>query len=160
MLAAQLLRQIREGDDSAYGELSEQVCHQFSVGAVAYVVVPHLVEIARTREPGDRMRPLAIVGMIAAARLAYPRSAAPLPAEWSAEYAAANKEARELTADALRQPGGGPSASQELLATLAAFHGHVNLAMHLFLQGGVTDLSCPACGESINFDDRDADGGD
>lgn len=155
LLAAQLLRQIRGGDDSACGELFEQVCHQFSVGAVAYVVVPHLVEIASTRPPGDRVRPLAIVGSVAAARLADPRNSAPLPSEWSAEYEAANEAARDLTVDALRRPGWDPSDSQELIATLAALHGHANLAMHIFLQGGATDLSCPECGEYITFGEPD-----
>ncbi len=42
-LAAKLLRQARDGDESAYGELYHQVCHQFTVGAVAYVAVSHLV---------------------------------------------------------------------------------------------------------------------
>jgi hypothetical protein len=155
LIAAQLLRQIRGGDDSGYGELFEQVCHQFSVGAVAYLVVPHLVEIARSRQPLERVRPLAIVGSVAAARLADPRNAAPMPPEWAVEYEAANAEARELAADALGRPGWRPSDSQELVATAAALHGHADLAMHLFLQGGATDLSCPSCGEYITFGQKD-----
>jgi hypothetical protein len=152
-LTVKLLRQVREGNDTAYDELYHQVCHQFSVGAVAYVAVPHLVEIARTSALGRRVRPLSIVGTVQAARLAYPHDAPPLREEWTAEYLAANEEARRLTADALREDIWEPSDVQELLATLAALHGQVNLAMLLFLQGGVTELSCPMCGESIEYDE-------
>jgi hypothetical protein len=152
-LAAELLRRVRGGDDSEYGELYHQVCHQFTVGPVAYVAVPHLVEIARVSELKRRVQPLSIVGTVAAALLADPHGSAPLPEEWRAEYAAANNEALRLTADALKQGGWDASDSQELLATLAALHGHGNLAMLLFLQGGVTELSCPVCGEQFAFEE-------
>ncbi len=75
--------------------------------------------------------------------------------EWRAEYLAANEEALRLAAEALQHSGWEPSDSLELLATLAALHGHTDLAMHLFLQGGVTDLSCPLCGEIIEFEEAE-----
>ena len=37
----------------------------------------------------------------------------------------------------------------------AALHGHANLAMLLFLQGGVTELSCPVCGEYIVYGENE-----
>ena len=40
-----------------------------------------------------------------------------------------------------------------LIGTLAALHGSSNLAMHLLTSG--SDLSCPACGEYIEFGERD-----
>jgi hypothetical protein len=150
-LTVKLLRQVRLHDDSSYPELYHQVCHQFTVGAVAYVAIPHLVDIARSVEVKRRVWPLSIVGTVAAARATQPRSAPPILDEWRAEYFAANDEAMRLTAEALRFGGWEPSESQELLATLAALHGHTNLAMHLFLQGGVTELSCPLCGEYIDY---------
>jgi hypothetical protein len=150
-LTVKLLRQVRAGDDSAYGELYHQVCHQFTVGVVAYVAVPHLVEIAGNADLKRRVWPLSIVGTVQAARLAYSRSAPPLEEAWRGEYLAANEEARRLTADALKAVDWDPSDSQELIATLAALHGHIHLALHLFLQGGVNELSCPVCGESIEF---------
>jgi hypothetical protein len=152
-LTVRLLRQARAGDDSGYPELYHQVCHQFTVGEAAYVAVPHLVDIARGMEVKRRVWPLSIVGTVAAARAAYPKSAPPIPGEWRSEYLTANQEALQLTADALSRGGWLPSDSQELLATLAALHGHSNLAMHLFLQGGVTQLSCPMCGEYIEFEE-------
>ena len=150
-LAAKLLRRVRDGDDSAYDELYHQICHQFSVGAVAYIAVPHLVRIARDAAPGRRVRPLSIVGTVVAARNAYPKGAAPLRDEWRPEYFAANQEALGLAAELLRQLGPEPPEAQEILATIAALHGLADLAMHLFLQGGVTELSCPECGEPIKF---------
>jgi hypothetical protein len=90
-LAVKLLRQVQAGDDSAYAELYHQVCHQFSVGAVAYVVVPHLVEIARAIEVKRRVWPLSIVGTVAAARATNPRHTPPMPVEWRAEYLGANE---------------------------------------------------------------------
>jgi hypothetical protein len=152
-LAARLLRQARDGDESAYGELYHQVCHQFSVGAVAYAAVPHLVQIARDADPRRRAQPLSIVGTVAAARAAHPTSAAPLREEWRAEYLAANAEALRLAAESLQRAGLEPADAQELVATVAALHGLTDLAMHLFLQGGVTELSCPVCGEVIEFGD-------
>lgn len=154
-LAARLLREARDGDESAYGELYHQVCHQFSVGAVAYVAVPHLVQIARDADSRRRALPLSIVGTVAAARAARPRSAAPLREEWQAEYLAANTEALRLAAESLRGAGLEAADAQELIATVAALHGLTDLAMHLFLQGGRTELSCPVCGEVIVFDETD-----
>jgi hypothetical protein len=150
-LAVTLLRQARAGDDSGYPELYHQLCHQFTVGEVAYVAVPHLVDIARGIDVRRRVWPLSIIGTVEAARNSYRESAPPIREQWRAEYLAANVEALALTADALGRDGWPPSDSQELLATLAALHGHTNLAMHLFLQGGVTKLSCPMCGEYIEF---------
>src|SRR5262245_43094989 len=149
--AVRLLRQARAGDGSGYPELYHQLCHQFTVGEVAYVAVPHLVDIARGANVRRRVWPLRIVGTVEAARNSHQDSAPPLREQWRAEYLAANAEALALTADALGRGGWPPSDSQELLATLAALHGHTNLAMHLFLQGGVTKLSCPMCGEYIEF---------
>ena len=127
------------------------MCHQFTVGAVAYVAVPHLVLIAREVDPRRRALPLSIVGTVAAARATHPHSAAPLREEWRAEYLAANSEALRLAAECLQREGLEPADAQELVATVAALHGLTDLAMHLFLQGGVTELSCPVRGEAIEF---------
>src|SRR5262245_14341288 len=150
-LAVRLLRQARAGDDSGYPELYHQLCHQFTVGEVAYVATPHLVDIAQRIDVSRRVWPLSIVGTVEAARNSHQKSAPPIRKQWREEYLAANTEALKVTADALGRIGWSPSDSQELLATLAALQGHTNLAMHLFLQGGVTKLSCPMCGEYIEF---------
>jgi hypothetical protein len=132
------------------------VCHQFTFGAVAYVAVPHLVDIARSSSLALRVEPLRIIGAVEASRFANGPGIPPLLEIWRAEYLAANEEARKLTADALGYQIWTPTDSQELLATLAALHGHGNLALHLFLHGGNTDLSCPSCGELIEFRESDS----
>jgi hypothetical protein len=156
VLAAELLRRIRGGDDEPFAELYHQVCHQLTVGPVAYVVVPHLVEIARTAKGSRLAWALSTVGTVVATRQAQPRRSPPLPDEWKAEYLSAVEEARQLTATALCQRDWELSDSQQLLATLAALHGHADLATHLFLAGGVTELSCPVCGEPITFSEESA----
>jgi hypothetical protein len=152
-LTVKLLREAYVGDDSGFPELLHQVCHQFTVGANAYVAGPHLVAIARQSELKRRVWPLSIIGSVEAARLTHPKYAPPLSAEWRPDYLAAIVEAMQLTADALRVRTWEPSESQELFAALAAFQGHSNLAMHLFLHGGNTRLSCPLCGEYIEWGD-------
>jgi hypothetical protein len=139
-LTARLLCQVRDGDESAYLELYHQVCHQFTVGAVAYVAVPHLVQIARGTEPRGRVQPLTIVGTVAVARAAHTKHAAPLRKEWATEYHAANAEALRLAGESLQQVGLEAGDAQDLIATVAALHGLTDLAMFLFLQGGVTEL--------------------
>ncbi|MDB5339462.1 MAG: hypothetical protein JWN70_5081 [Planctomycetaceae bacterium] len=150
-LTVKLLRQAGAGDDSVYPELYHQVCHQFTVGAVAYLAVPHLVDIVHGIDVRRWVWPLTIVGTVAAARATYPQSDLQIPEALRAEYLAANLDAMRLTAEALGHSSWQPSDSQELLATLAALHGHTNLAMLLFLHGGVTKLSCPMCGEYIEY---------
>lgn len=150
-LVVRLLREATAGDDNAYPELYHQLCHQFTVAAAAYLAAPHLVRIACEASPQRRVWPLSIVGAIVAARATYPASAAPLREEWRDEHIASTREALRLSAELLQHPGLLPSETQELIATVSALHGLTDLAMHLFLQGGVTELSCPVCGEVIQF---------
>src|SRR5262245_27813700 len=83
---AQLLRRVFSRDYAVYPELAEQIRHQFTPGTVAYVAVPHLVNLARTVELRQRVSPLSIVGTVAAARLAYARSAPSILDAWRDEY--------------------------------------------------------------------------
>src|SRR5262249_22690110 len=150
-LAVKLLRQIRKGDTSEYGELYNQVCHQFTVDQLEYVVVPHLVDIAKQSSRRERVEPLSIVGTVAAARMTYASSAAALTADVQEEYLRANEEAMALTADALSHGPWEPNECLQLIATLAALHGRANLAIFLVGQGDADKLSCPECGEYIEF---------
>lgn len=152
-LTVELLKQAKGGDLAAYDELNHQLCHQFSVGEVAYAAVPHLVELARIAEADVKVKPLAIVGAIAASRLVHKKTAPPLTDEWRDDYEKANEAALWLTAVALRERSSDPAESYELIATLAALQGHGDLAMFLFL-GPHDDLSCPECGESITWTEQ------
>ncbi len=152
-LVAQLLRKAELGDETVYPELHHQLCHQFTVAAVAYVAVPHLVRIARKAAFPQRVWPLSIVGGVVAGRAAFSMSAASLSEEWRTEYVEAIQDALHLSAETLGQPGLSLSGAQELIATVAACHGLIDLAIHLFSQGGSTELSCAVCGEGIQFTD-------
>ncbi len=148
-LAATSLSRIRGGDDSAYAELQHQACHQYTLGEVAYAVVPHLVDIASNSDIRQRVWPLSVVGAVAAARLIAPTTSPPIPPDLCDAFAAANDSARALTAEALCEVGWEIEESFQLLGAMAAFQGHGHLAMHLFSSG--VELSCPVCGEYMKF---------
>lgn len=65
-LARNLIREIRAGKYTDYAELYQQACHQFSVGEVAFAVVPHVIEIAAGAPLRERLWPLIIAGTVAA----------------------------------------------------------------------------------------------
>jgi hypothetical protein len=142
------LRKASGGDEETFGELYNQVCHQNSVGEVAYFTVPHLVHIAQAAAPQLRALMLSIVGSVVASRQCYSRSAAPMPADAESEFVAAVASARSLAAMSLAEATWSRDLSFDLIGTLAALHGHADLT--LFLQNG-PELSCPACGEAIEF---------
>jgi hypothetical protein len=65
---------------------------------------------------------------------------------------AANQDALRLAAEALQSAGAlEPAGAQQLLATVAAFQGLKDLAVYLFMQADDIELSCPACGEVIQY---------
>ena len=150
-LTADLLRQFRDGDDSAFGELYQQVCHQNTVGEVAYLAAPQMVAIARNSLPHRRALMLGIVGSIVASMNSYPRSAAPIPDTLRAEFLASCEDARNLAGESLRQGGLAANDSFQIIGALAAFHGHYPLAL---LMNGGPQMSCPSCGEPIEFGER------
>ncbi len=150
-LAVALLRKVLNGDHSAYDELYQQVCHQFSVGEVAYAVVPHLVDMAFSAPSELKISALNIVGAVAASRIAYRNSSARIPEDLEPEYIQANCKALEITAEALKKGRWKAQQSLELIATLTALHEHADLALHLFLSGDSSEMHCPNCGEYIQF---------
>lgn len=147
-LVAALLRQFRDGDDSAFGELYNQVCHQYTVSAAAYMAVPHMVAIARSSSPHRRALLLCIAGSIVASMNCNSRDAAPLHDAVRAELLGACDEARILASQTLREAGLDKNDSFTLIGALAAFHGHHDLA--IFMNDG-PKMYCPSCGESIAY---------
>jgi len=148
VLTAQLLADLRDGDESAWGELYQQVCHQNSVGEVAFVAAPHMVAIARVSTPRIRALLLSTVGSIVASAKSYPADAAKPRDEWRAEFDRACAEAIVLASESLRDAPIDRDDSLMLIQAVAALHGHANLA--LLLQNG-PDFCCPECGEPINY---------
>lgn len=149
---ASLIGQVRAGSRDAMQELFEQCCHQFSVGDVAFAVVPHLVDLAAGLAPPDRLDALRIVGAVQAGRSVDRAHAPPVPPDLDQAYFAANARALQLAAHDLLERLT-PSHSMELIGVISALRDHADLAMHILLAGGNTDLHCPECGESIKFGD-------
>ncbi len=151
-LAHRLLREIWDGTGSDWAELYHQVCHQVSVGEVAYAVVPHLIEIAARLPIRERLWPLDIAGIVAACCAAFPSRTPPIPEDLRADYEAAARPALLMATAALNEKGWGRGEVVELLGVVAAFQGHCDLAIHLLLNAdGHGDLNCPSCGEYIRW---------
>lgn len=151
-LAAQLIRAIRSGVVSELGELYHQCCHQLTVGEVAYAAVPHLVDNALGLPVHERVEPLGIVGTVKACCVAFPSETPEIPTDLRADYEAAAAPALRMATAALVEPGWRRGQVVELLGVVAAFQGHCDLAIHLFLHGGSDDdLHCPECGEYIRW---------
>jgi hypothetical protein len=157
-VAHRLLREIRGGTGFDWAELYHQVCHQLSVGEVAYAVVPHVVEVAGRLPSRERLWPLVIAGTVAACRAAFPSQTPRLPEDLQADYEASARPALRMATAALAEPGWRRGEVVELLGVVAAFQGHCDLAIHLFLHGGNDDdLHCPECGEYIRWREGTAD---
>ncbi len=149
MLTATLLRQMTDGEESACAEMREQICHQHTVGEVAYVAAPHLVGIARTATSQHiRAVALSAIGNIVASLACHPESAATLQDVWKAEFERACGEARELVAEILREPLTDRDDSAMLVGTLAALHGHP--VLYMLVEPG-PDIYCPECGQWIKY---------
>ena len=145
-LAARLLR---DGPAADFGELFHQACHQFTVGEVAYAVVPHAVALAAGLPVAGRVEPLVIAGIVAACRAAYPDQCPTVPGDLRADYERANADALPLAADALGRAGWDEREALELLAVVAGLQERGELAVHLFGCGTGGELECPSCGERL-----------
>jgi len=145
-LAAHLLREIRAGTGSAWAELYQQTCHQFTIlGDLAYAVVPQAVDIANGLPIRERICPLVIAGTVAACRIAFPSSSPPVPDELRADYEASAQPALQMATNAPGETGWRRGEVVELLGVVAAFQGHCDLAMHLFLHGGSRAIALLVC---------------
>ena len=156
VLAARILQEIRAGTGADWVELYHHACHQFTInGDLAYAVVPHVVDIAGRLPVRERIWPLVIAGTVAACRAAFPSSSPPVPEDLLADYEASAQSALQISTRALSEPGWRRGEVVELLGVVAAFQGHCDLAMHLFLHGRSDhDLSCPECGACIRWGER------
>lgn len=148
-LTAKILKQLYNGDDSEWEELYHQLCHQNTVGETAFVAVPHLVLIAGKSDSIQlKVTLLGTIGSVVASRKCYPNGIGNLRDEWQIDFNSACDDARNLSAEILKHPDLSAEQSFQLISTLAALHGHYNLA--LLLDSGL-DIYCPECGEYIIF---------
>jgi hypothetical protein len=105
-IVAQLIRRVAAGEESEYGELLNEICHQETVYSAAYAAVPHLIAIAASKAPGERGWPLFVAGAVSLA--ANRQDAAPLPSELAEDYKKSLLAAIPLAAESLSQPGWEP----------------------------------------------------
>ena len=84
-VAAQLIQQVRDGDEDAYAELYHQACHQFTVAPAAYAVVPHLADLA-ANTASKQLWPLITIGSVVAARAAHPKTSPAIPNDLRVDY--------------------------------------------------------------------------
>lgn len=147
-----LLARAYEGDRDVFGELFEQICHQFTASEAAYAVVPHLVRMCdESRTSAFQIDALRIVGAVVASRLAHPRSSAPIPRDLETSFQSALGPALRCASNLAARADLSPEEGSEVLATIAALRGNYNLSMFIFHT--VSELYCPNCGESIKYDE-------
>ncbi len=153
LLALELLQKIKNGDISSFDELLHQACHQLTVGEVAYAIVPHLVEIAKNEDSSIKLKALMIIGAVSASIgiKSFSYKASKLPAYLESDFAEANQEALKIACDALVLIKYINRDSLELLGVIAALSGHPNSAIQAFTAGYDSMMSCPECGEYINY---------
>lgn len=149
-LVLSLLLKAQQGDESVYGELYNQICHQNSVHKLAYATIPYLVKIAEKNKPENKIWPLSIVGSIVASRQVYCKEAQKIPTDMLNDYNLSLKTAFLITVETLKEPLNQRDV-MSLLATLAALKGEGNLAILLYDYEINQKLSCPKCGEFIEY---------
>ena len=121
-------------------------------------MVPHVIDIARSRPARARIPPLLIAGTVAACGAAFLVQTPPVPDDLRADYDGTAGLALAMAAGALTEPGWRRGEVVELIGVVAAFQGHCDLAIHLFLHGGSDhDLSCPECGQYIRWREHEGD---
>jgi hypothetical protein len=153
-LAARLLSQIRDGKgvDAAYAELYEQICHQGTVGEVAYAVVPHLIDIAKQSRPEQQYQPLAQIAAVLTCSVWFPDVCPAVPADLHGDYEEAKLQALRLAASRLQNHELDPVESLHMIQLVAIVHGQSTIAI---LIQRWPDYTCPSCDEVIDFGDID-----
>ena len=145
--AAELLRAAAKDApvDSWYDDLFQELCHQYTVSEAAYPALPHLAALAEKNEAA-RIPLLVLVGACYGA--AQSEDAAPIIAEFQAEWHAAARKAIPLVCQSLSEQGISDNELRYLLSSLAALHGDHKLAD--FIEGYDSIVECPNCGTFID----------
>ena len=149
---AQLLTSVVNGEFSGLDELSHQICHQLSVGSVAYAAVPHLVIIASNIPTSVRIQVLAIIGLVVASQHVFSTDASVIPEDLQENFGRAIPQTLSLALRTIENDTIGHGEITTLLGVVASIKRQHNLALHLLLHGGSDhELSCPQCGEYISW---------
>ena len=133
-----LLRAVERGEQELWDELVPCLCHQGTVYTASYAALPHIVTIARTRDPQDGYDPLLLAGSIELARLE--RRGPPIPEDLAEPYHAAVAEAKALAGKALERASDDDSRLA-FAGSLAALSGDAESARAIFDADGDLESS-------------------
>ena len=146
-LGHQMLKDVLAGQYEQLAELGHQICHQGTVGEIAYAVVPHLAEFARDMLPKEEgLYAINLVGYVQQSRLHYPHSAAVIPADLRDNYFKANQLTTGLIAEMLSSYEHDKIWFLKLLSSLSALKGFSDVST--LLDALDESVSCPSCGET------------
>jgi hypothetical protein len=139
---AELLARADSGTpfDLWYDELFQELCHQYTVSEAAYAALPHLV--AQARENRETRKHLLVLAGSCYAFAQLPDTLS-VPSVWEEEWHAAARAAIPLVAEVLSAQQPSESDLRYLFLSLAAFHGHISLA--LSLETLDAEVECPNC---------------
>lgn len=150
-VALTILKKFYAGERLDIDELAHQMCHQYSVSEVAYAAVPYLVTISVNAAFEEAITLLRVVSSVLIGMQVYPESAAKIPSYLKDDFENAQHETLKLTLEFLKQENLKDKDSFILLGILFALQGHGHLASLIFETDENAKLSCPECGELIQF---------
>ena len=116
-------------EGSTWFDLWSALCHQGDVYSASYAALPHLIEIARDRDPHGQFEPLLLAGSIEQARLE--GNGPPMPPELADAYTAAVIEGAGLAKGALAHAWNEDS-TMAFSGSLAALSGDAAAARAIF----------------------------
>jgi len=149
LLVPRLIQALTNGPTARdWGEVWEQVSHQWSGYSIAFAAVPHLVHLAIKQGIGAKPEFLLGLGRTvdSLACLGCP------PADLRGDYEAALREVSPIVESAARAPGYTPEDYICVLHAAAALSGRRGLGTRLFfsLYAGEPELDCPECGAYLS----------
>lgn len=127
--------------DRWYDDLSQELCHQYTISEASYAALPHLVLLARDRE--EARKHLLVLAGICYACSQLP-DAPSIPAGFEQEWHAAAQNALPLLAKVVAEEQHSESDLRYLAMSLAAFNGHYSLG--LAIEALDSEVQCPNCG--------------
>jgi hypothetical protein len=157
-LVVDLLTRLRVSpSDRDWGELWEQLGHQWTLYPVAYAALPHAVEIGREQGVMNSVEFLEGVGRLAAPLGRYPETE--LTHRLEPAFRAALQEVGVVAKFAARIWSGPAEEYGRVLMAAAALNGRPKLSLCLFKthEGWSPELECGGCGSYLTGDIKDGE---
>jgi hypothetical protein len=128
-------------DTEPWFSLWSALCHQYDVYTASYAALPHILVIAGSRPPRQRLDHLLLASSIEAFR--HLDDAPPMPLELQEAYDQAIKQAPRLILECLELDWQQEEDERILLGSLAVMQGHPQLGNAIFdLE---MEIECPNC---------------